>query len=91
MDKLREKAAALLADGTVSLVLGYEEGTNKPRPVFCHTAEQASKLVYSSQCINNLAVYLTKKDIMGAGKVAVIATIPTLRSILQLSVENQLN
>ncbi len=91
MDKLREKAAALLADGTVTMVLGYEEGTNKPRPVFCHTAEQASKLVYSSQCINNLAVYLTKKDIMGAGKVAVIATIPTLRSILQLSVENQLN
>lgn len=91
MDKLRQRAAALLADGTVTLVLGYEEGTNKPRPIFCHTAEEASKLIYTTRCINNLAVYLTRKELMGDGKVAVVATIPTLRSILQLVVENQLS
>lgn len=91
MDKLRERAAALLADGTVTLVIGYEEGTNKPRPIFCHTAEDAGRLIYDSRCIHNLAVYLTKKELMGTEKVAVTATIPVLRSILQLAVENQLN
>ena len=34
MEKLRERAAALLAEGTVSLVIGYEEGTKRPRPLF---------------------------------------------------------
>ncbi len=91
MDKLRQRAATLIADGTVAFVIGYEEGTNKPRPIFCHTAEEAGKLIYNSQCIHNLAVYLTKKELLGTEKVAITATIPALRSILQLAVENQLN
>lgn len=91
MDKLVQQATALLNEGSVKLIIGYEEGTNKTRPLFCRTAEEAQKLIYTSKCINNLAVYLTKKELIGEEKIAVVATIPTLRSILQLAFENQLN
>lgn len=90
MNKLIEKVTSLLQEGVVTKVIGYEEGTEKPRPFFCEKAEDTSKLIYNSRCINNLAVYLTKPELLGTGKVAVVATLPTLRSIVQLAFENQL-
>ncbi len=91
MEKLRERAAALLAEGLVSLVIGYEEGTKRPRPLFCRNGESTQKLIFDSRCINNLAVYVTKKELVGKDRIAVTASISTLRSILQLYVENQLS
>ena len=92
MDKLTEKAAALLREGAATLVIGYgEDKGNKTRPLFCHTPEEAARLVYDGRCIHNLAVYLTKPELLGAGRTAVVATIPVLRSILQLAAENQLS
>ena len=91
MDKLRDRAAALLSDGSVALVVGYEEGTRKPRPLFCRTVESARKLIFDSRCFHNLAVYLTKKELVGKERFAVTAPISTLRSILQLYAENQLS
>lgn len=90
MSALTEKVAALLSGGIVTKVIGYEEGNKKPRPLFCESAEDAQRLIYDSRCMNNLAVYLTKPELLGTGKVAVVATIPVLRSIIQLSVEHQL-
>ena len=92
MDKLTEKTAALLREGAATLVIGYgEDKGNKTRPLFCHTPEEAARLVYDGRCIHNLAVYLTKPELLGAGRTAVVATIPVLRSILQLAAENQLS
>jgi ferredoxin len=91
MEKLRERAGALISEGTVSLVIGYEEGTKRPRPLFCHDIESTRKLIFDSRCFHNLAVYLTKKELVGNGRFAVTATISTLRSIMQLYVENQLS
>lgn len=91
MDKLRERAAALLSEGAVSLIIGYEEGTRKPRPLFCRNIESTQKLILDSRCIHNLAVYITKKELVGKERFAVTATISTLRSIMQLYVENQLS
>lgn len=90
MSKLVEKIVALLREGEVNKIIGYEEGSNKPRPFFCETAEEAEKLICDSRCIHNLAVYLTKPELLGSGKVAIVATLPTLRSIAQLAAENQL-
>ncbi len=90
MSKLTEKAIALLQEGTVSQIIGYEEGNGKARPLFCETVEEAGRLICDSRCTNNLAVYLTKSELMGEGKVAVIASLPTLRSIARLVVESQL-
>ena len=35
MSKLTEKAVALLQEGEVNLVIGYEEGNHGTRPLFC--------------------------------------------------------
>jgi ferredoxin len=91
MNKLNEKAAALLQEGTVKLIIGYEQGTEKPRPLFCTVPEDASRLIFNDQCKNNLAVYLTKKEIIGDEKIAVIATYYVMKSIVQLDKENQIN
>ncbi|HEY5511986.1 MAG TPA: hypothetical protein VIK10_13265 [Prolixibacteraceae bacterium] len=91
MHNLRERAAALLSEGTVSLIIGYEEGTKRPRPLFCRDSQTAQKLIFDSRCFHNLAVYITKKELVGKERFAVTATISSLRSIMQLYVENQLN
>ncbi len=91
MSKLQERAVALLSEGAVKLVIGYEQGTKKPRPLLCTTADDAAKLIFNDDCRNNLAVYLTKKEIIGEEKYAVIATYKVLQSIVQLNKENQIN
>ena len=89
MNKIAEKAVALLQEGH-TLVLGYEEGGREPRPFFCRQAEEAQHLVLDERCTANLAVYLTKPELMGKGRVAVFAITSTLRAIAQLTAENQL-
>lgn len=91
MSKLNEKAVALLNENKVQLIIGYEKGTKKTRPFFCSSAEEANKLIFDAECKNNLAVYLTRKDLVGDNKVAIIATCNILKSILQLDKENQIN
>ncbi len=90
MSKLTELAASLLKEGAVTKIIGYEEGNGKMRPFFCETAEEAGRLVCDNRCTHNLAVYLTKPELMGTGKVAVVANLATLRSIARLAIENQL-
>ena len=44
MDKLTEKAAALLREGAATLVIGYgEDKGNKTRPLFCRIPEEAAR------------------------------------------------
>lgn len=90
MSKLSEIAAKLLQENEVGLIIGYEEGNRGPRPFFCKKTEDAGKLMLDERCLNNLAVYLTKPELLGSGKAALIANLSSLRSILQLSAENQL-
>lgn len=90
MSKLTEKAVALLQEGEVNLVIGYEEGNHGTRPLFCRQAENTDRLILDDRCTNNIAVYLTKQELTGTGKVAITATVPALRTIVQLAFENQL-
>ena len=90
MSKLTEKAVALLQEGEVNLVIGYEEGNRGTRPLFCRQAENADRLILDDRCTNNIAVYLTKRELTGTGKVAITATVPALRTVVQLAFENQL-
>ena len=90
MSKLTEKAVALLQEGEVNLVIGYEEGNHGTRPLFCRQAENADRLILDDRCTNNIAVYLTKRELTGTGKVAITATVPALRTVVQLAFENQL-
>ena len=56
MSKLTEKAVALLQEGEVNLVIGYEEGNHGTRPLFCRQAENADRLILDDRCTNNIAV-----------------------------------
>ena len=91
MDELRKRAHELLQSEEVKVVIGYEQGhANKTRPVFITNPQNVNKLIFNSRCVQNLAVYLGKAEVKALGKPALVATIPVLRTIIQLASENQL-
>jgi formate dehydrogenase subunit beta len=88
---LIDKAKALLGGGNVKVVIGYGEGSaGRVRPLFARTVAQADTLVCDERCQQNLATYLTRREIKTLGKAAVVASTATLRSMLQLFAEKQL-
>ena len=58
--QLPELAAKLLAEGQVDVVLGWEKGSVRERPLFASTAEQAARLIVPEDpsASLNLATYL---------------------------------
>jgi len=91
MKQLQDKAAELLENGTVNLLIGFSEDLGKrPVPCFIEKAEEANILVFNQECKNNLSVYLHKKEVKDAVKIGLVANIATLRSVMQLLSENQL-
>ena len=85
------RAKELLENKTVQVVIGYEAGpTGVVRPAFISNPEKAGKLIYNDKCVQNLAVYLTKKEVKNFGKMAIVATLPVMRSIMMLISEQQL-
>lgn len=91
MSNLKDIAVNLFNEGTATLLIGYEQGNGKLRPFFCRKPEDCSRLVLSDDCKNNIAVYLTKPEIVAGEKIAVTATLSVLRTIVQLAMENQLS
>ena len=61
-DQIRETAAQLLSEGKADLVIGFEEGSLPMRvtPCFIDKPDDAQRLVWNSNCSNNLAVYLPR-------------------------------
>jgi len=90
MDSLINTVKELLANGDIDIFIGYEKGTRLPRPVFVSAIEDAGKLIFDDQCTGNLAVYLTRKDLVGGKKVGIAASFYALKSISQLYDENQI-
>ncbi len=92
MVELINRAKELIGSSAVKVVIGYEQGTgNKTRAIFVEKTEDADKLIFDSRCIQNLAAYVTKKEVKEKGKMAVAATLPVMRSIIQLASEFQVN
>jgi ferredoxin len=91
MEEIRNRAKQLIENKEVDVVIGYGEGFgNKVKAVFIRKPEDINKLVYDERCTQNIAVYLTKHEVKHLGKTAIIATISTMRSVLQLTAENQI-
>lgn len=102
MNTLHELCRQQLAQGA-QVIIGFTAGTNTstpsgtsgiggpPKPFFAQSPEVVEQLVFNDTCRYNLAVYLTKKEIKALGKSVIFATVPTLRSIIRLLVEHQLN
>ncbi len=92
MDDLRKRAKELLEASEVKIVIGYENGTDgKTRALFAEKSGDTDKLVFDSRCIMNLAAYITKKEITSKGKMALVATLPVMRAVIQLASEYQVN
>lgn len=86
------QAINLLEEGSVDFVLGYERGRKGVRPFFCHNVEDSERLFFDeSTCHDNLAVYLTKKELTAGKRLAIMATLPVLYSIQQIRKEHQLD
>lgn len=92
MINLVNRAKELLETKTVNVVIGYEPGSaGQARPSFITSPDKTGKLIYDERCIQNLAVYLTKKEVKQMGKMAIVATLPVMRSIMMLVSEHQVS
>jgi ferredoxin len=92
MDDLRKRAKELLEASAVKVVIGYEEGTaGNTRAIFVEKTEDADRLIFDSRCIQNLAAYVTKREVKDKGTMAIAATLPVMRSIIQLASEFQVS
>ncbi len=90
MNNLVDRAKELLETKSVNVVIGYEAGpTGVVRPAFISDPSKAGKLIYNEKCIQNLAVYLTKTEVKNFGKMAIVASLPVMRSIMMLISEQQ--
>jgi len=89
---LREKARELLSEGKAGVVIGYGAGTAPDRavPAFVRRAEDVDRLVWGPECHHNLAVYLTRKEVRGLGRPAIVAMGCTARAVLVQIQEGQL-
>ncbi len=92
MQQLQELARKLLADKTVQVVIGYEEGPRGIRPAFIAQPDQASRLVFNTRCVHNLATYLSPRrtHLVGLGKKAVVVKGCDARAVAGLLRETQI-
>jgi formate dehydrogenase subunit beta len=90
MNNLIARAKELLENKTVNVVVGYEAGpTGIARPAFITDPSKAEKLIYDERCVQNLAVYITKPEVKKLGKMAIVASLAVMRSIMMLLSEQQ--
>lgn len=90
MSTLIEDAAALLREGKVKLVLGYRAAGDARLPLVTADAARAEQLTYDDACTVNLAAYLKKPEIRKQLPVAMVAPPATMRSLLVLAAESQI-
>ena len=91
-EDLQARARALLESGEADLVIGHGHGTNerKTTPVFITEAEGVGRLVLNPFCHNNLANWLTRRDLHARYKrIAVVAKEPDIRAVVVLIQEEQ--
>jgi formate dehydrogenase (coenzyme F420) beta subunit len=91
IEQLRQRARELLEKGEVALVIGHGEGRSPetPVPVFVRKPDEVARLVMTPFCRINLATYLTRKEVMPKGKVALVAQPEEVRSVSVLVQEQQ--
>jgi formate dehydrogenase (coenzyme F420) beta subunit len=90
MNDLINIAKELLESKKVNIIIGYEGAKDKTRPVFITNPEEAVKLVFNNYSINNLSVYLSRKDIKDKGKIGIVAKGCDVKSIIMLIKESQI-
>jgi len=91
IENIKDKVKKLLESKDVEVAIGYADGSDgEVIAHFAFTSEEVDKFIIDDRCIQNLAIYLVKGEVKKIGKACIIAKLSTMRSILQISSENQL-
>jgi len=93
-EDLQARARGLLERGEADLVIGHGQGNHPQRttPVFITKPDEVGLLVLSPFCRNNLANWLTRKDLRARFKrIALVAKEPDLRAVIVLIQEHQVD
>jgi ferredoxin len=92
MNELRELACRLLTDGTVRVIIGWEDARRGARPVFVTDPAGADKLIFDTRCVHNLATYLNPRrdDVANLGKIGLVVKGCDAKAVAGLLRESQL-
>jgi coenzyme F420-reducing hydrogenase delta subunit/ferredoxin len=92
--QLRESVASLLAEGRVSVVVGYAEGPlpDQTVPAFVTAPEDAAQLVWDERCVANLSAHLPEalRRRKGQGRIGLVVKSCDEKAFAGLLRENQL-
>jgi len=89
--QLQEKAAKLLTDKKVDVIIGFGRlETGDTGAVFVTDPHQTDRLLWNDQCSGNLTVYLTKKEIKKLGKPGIIVKGCDAKTLAVLETEHQI-
>jgi len=88
--EIRKRAAELLKNKEVAMVIGYGAASlpNRTMPIFITKQEETEKLVFNRFCTNNLSVYLLRLKEMG--RLAIVSKPCDVRTIVCLIQEKQI-
>ncbi|MBM4321719.1 MAG: Fe-S oxidoreductase [Deltaproteobacteria bacterium] len=92
MKELQELARKLLAEGTVKVVIGWEEGRRGVRPAMITDPAQAGRLIFDTRCVHNLAAYANprRSQLAALGRAAIVVKGCDARAVAGLIRESQL-
>ncbi|MDR1963959.1 MAG: 4Fe-4S dicluster domain-containing protein [Planctomycetaceae bacterium] len=90
--QLQQKAKELLTDKKTDLVIGYGIiETGHVGTIFITKPEQSDRLLWNEECVDNLVVYLKRKEVKKLGRPAVVVKGCDARAIAVLETEHQLD
>ena len=90
--QLQEKAAELLTDKKVAVVIGFGQlETEATGAVFVTSPQQADRLIWNDQCTENLTVYLTRKEVKKLGKPGIVVKGCDAKTLAVLESEHQID
>jgi formate dehydrogenase (coenzyme F420) beta subunit len=74
VNDLRDVARRLLADGTVRVIIGWEDARRGARPVFVTSPDGADRLIFDERCVHNLVTYLNPRrdSVAELGKIGLV-------------------
>jgi Fe-S oxidoreductase len=90
------RAKQLFESGQVAMVIGYERGSNddRRRVAFVRKADELDRLVLDGRCVENLANYLVREELLRSldgRKIAIFLSPSGVRSVNVLAAEGQIN
>lgn len=90
--QLQQRARQLLIDKTVDVVIGYgDTGGGRIGAIFITDPDGCGRLVWNDRCVQNLAVYLTRREAKKLGRPAIVVKGCDARAVVVLANEGQVN